>query len=299
MRAAGSPLGWGKCGLMTYPPWAWASSAQWLRVVSMGPPISASEGPSEQKGMTGALEAPQDHVAHEVLAVLLGGVDDVVALAGDAGFAGEVLDVGEEAAPLGLQEVDDVEVLGLGFEVAALRGEEVYVGVAGVPAALVHVYPAPEAQFEVALAGGDVYLGAEGVVFVAARDIDDDLAPGEPALRRAVDIGVADLAEPEVAADVNVPSVEVGVDLIMVSVGLVGHAFGRAEVDAGWDGPPGLVVHDANANPVLARLDELDADVLGIDCAAGLDVLPTSRRRSSRLPCDTSTVAEGTPDSST
>ena len=61
-----------------------------LRVVSMGPPISASDGPSEQNGITGCFEAPQDHVAHEVLPVLLRGVDDVVALARDARLSREV-----------------------------------------------------------------------------------------------------------------------------------------------------------------------------------------------------------------
>ena len=122
-------------------------------------------------------EAPQDHVAHEVLPVLLRCVDDVIALAGDAGLSREVLDVRKEAAPLGLQEVDHVEVLRLRLEVAALRREEVHVRVSGVPATLVHVDPALETQFEVALARSDVDLGAERVVLVAARNVDDYLAP--------------------------------------------------------------------------------------------------------------------------
>ena len=213
-------------------------------------------------------------MAHEVLPVLLRCVDDVVALAGDAGLSREVLYVRKQASPLGLQEVDDVQVLGLRLEVAALRREEMNVRVAGVPAALVHVDPALETQFEVALAGGDANLGAKRVVLVAAGDVHDRLAPGEPALRRSVDVGVANLAESQVAANVDVPGVEVGVDLVVVAVRLVRHAVGRPEVDAGRHGLPGLVVHDLDAHPVLARLDQLDADPFGIDGAAALDVSP-------------------------
>ena len=55
------------------------------------------------------------------------------------GAADEVLGVGEEAAPLGGEDVDDVEAFACGFEVGAVAGEEVDVGVAGVPTAGVGV----------------------------------------------------------------------------------------------------------------------------------------------------------------
>ena len=116
-------------------------------------------------------------MAHEVLAVFLGGVDDAVAGAGDARLAGEVLGVGEEAAPLGLEQVDDVQVLALRLGVGALRAQEVNVGVAAVPALPVHVGPALEAQGKLALAGLDVHPSAQGLVFEAPRNVDQHLAP--------------------------------------------------------------------------------------------------------------------------
>ena len=78
-------------------------------------------------------------MAEEVLPVFLGDVDDSAAVVGNAGAADEVLGVGEQAAPLGGEDVDDVQAFAGGFEVCAIAGEEVDVGVAGVPAAGVGV----------------------------------------------------------------------------------------------------------------------------------------------------------------
>ena len=60
-------------------------------------------------------------MAEQVLAVLLRGVDDRLAVGRDVGRAGELLGVGEQVAPLRLQQVDDVQVLALRLGVAALR----------------------------------------------------------------------------------------------------------------------------------------------------------------------------------
>ena len=70
------------------------------------------------------------------------------------------------------------------------------------------------------------------------------------------------------------PGIEVGVDLVVVAVRLVRHAVGRSEVDAGRDGLSGLVVHDPDVHPVLARLDQLDSHLVGVDGAAALNVSP-------------------------
>ena len=74
-----------------------------------------------------------------MLPVFLGDVDDGAAVIGHAGAADEVFGVGEEAAPLRSEDVDDVEAFAGGFEVGAVAREEVDVGVAGVPAAGVGV----------------------------------------------------------------------------------------------------------------------------------------------------------------
>ena len=49
------------------------------------------------------------------------------------------------AAPLGLEQVDHVQVLALRLGVGALRPQEVDVGVPAIPAAPVHVRPPLEA----------------------------------------------------------------------------------------------------------------------------------------------------------
>ena len=87
-------------------------------------------------GRDGLLQPPQDEVAEGVLAVLLPDVGEVSAATengiGTAGIAAtaEVLGVGEEGAPLGLQEVDDPQVLPELFE---LGGEAAYSAITRAP----------------------------------------------------------------------------------------------------------------------------------------------------------------------
>ena len=58
---------------------------------------------------------------HKVLSILLRGVDDIVAFTCHARMPGEVFDIREEAAPLRLEQIDDVQVFRLRFEMTALR----------------------------------------------------------------------------------------------------------------------------------------------------------------------------------
>ena len=60
----------------------------------------------------------------------------------------------------------------------ALTAQEMHVRVAAEPAALVHVCPSFEAQFEFALTAMDVHALAERFVFESAGGIDDDFAAG-------------------------------------------------------------------------------------------------------------------------
>ncbi len=101
------------------------------------------------------------------------------------------------------------------------------------------------------------------MVLEAAGGVDLDLADGEPALAAAVDVGVGGLVHAEVAADVGVPGVVAGVEVVVVAVGLVGDAFGRAEVDAARQGLAGGVVDDAGVDPVAALLGEAEAEAGG------------------------------------
>ena len=115
----------------------------------------------------------------------------------------------EEAAPLRLEQVDDVEVLGLGLGVASLCGQEMDVGVSREPALPVHVGPPLQSQSELALAGLDAHLCPDRLVLEASGDVDYDVASRQPSLACAIDVGVGDLAKPHVAAHVEVPTAEV------------------------------------------------------------------------------------------
>ena len=69
-------------------------------------------------------------------------------------------------------------------------------------------------------------LRPERFVLEAAGHVNDDLSARQPSLARAVDVGECGLPETQVGADVVVPRAEVGVDLVVVAVGLERHAFG-------------------------------------------------------------------------
>ena len=113
----------------------------------------------------------------------------------------------------------------------------------------VHVRPAVEPQLELTLSGLDFDLAAQRLVFEPAGHVHQHAAGGQPALAAAVDIGVGGLVEPQVAADVHVPGVVLGVEVRVMPVGLIGHAFRRAKVDAAGDRPPGSLIHDARVHP--------------------------------------------------
>ena len=213
-------------------------------------------------------------MAQEVLPVLLADVDDVVALLVDARPAGEFLGVGEQAPPLRLQQVDHVQVLALRLGVAALGGQEVDVGVAGVPALRVHVRPALEPQRQLALAGLDAHTGAQRLVLEAAGHVHDHVAARQPALAAAVDVGVGDLTHPHVATHVHVPTAVVGVDLVVVAVRLEGNAGRRAEVDPARHRLAGVRVEHGHVHPVAAAVQQLDPHAAVLGAAALLHLAP-------------------------
>ena len=131
-----------------------------------------------------------------------------------------------------------------------------------------------QTQLQLALAGLDRDLRPQRLVLEAARHVHDDLSSRQPPLASAVDVGEGRLPQTEIAAHVVVPRSQVGVDLVVVPVRLVRHAVGRAEVDAAGYGPPGLVIDDRDVHPVLAGVDKLDLDLLGLDGTAVDDFAP-------------------------
>jgi len=81
--------------------------------------------------------------------------------------------VGEEGAPLGLQEVDDPQVLPELFELGTCGGKEVHVGVARPPSLGCQVGHPPDPDDEFALPGVDPHGLAEWFVLEAAGDLEE------------------------------------------------------------------------------------------------------------------------------
>ena len=177
IMAAASRFSPQKWAAATVPPCSWVVVRPRAQGRLHGAADLCLARPVRAPGHDVALEAHQDHVAHHVLPVLLADIYDRVSAPRDVGLAGELLRAGEEAAPLALEQVHHVQVLGLRLVQRALGREEVDVGVAAVPAAPVHVGPAFQAQGELALAGLDGEAAADGLVLEPPGDVDYDLAP--------------------------------------------------------------------------------------------------------------------------
>ena len=172
-----------------------------------------------------------------MLTVLLADVGEVAA-AVDDGWAAEVLGVGEQRAPLRLQQVDHAQILAELLELRAGCGQEVHMRVARIPACGCEIYVPSQAQGKVPLAGLDPDRLAQRFVLETPRDVDQHVTARKPALAGAVDVRVRRLAEAYVAADVLVPAAEVLVDVLVVAVRLVRHARGERKCTRHGTGLP-------------------------------------------------------------
>src|SRR4029079_11058899 len=102
----------------------------------------------------------------------------------------ELLSRREQVAPLGLEEVDDVQILPGRLEEGSLTRQEMDMRVAAVPARRIHVDPAANRDPELALARLDRDPGADGLELETAGDVNDDGTAREPAFTLSVDVGV-------------------------------------------------------------------------------------------------------------
>src|SRR5258708_11879451 len=123
----------------------------------------------------------------------------------------------------------------------------------------VHVAPALGPQRQVLLTRRDCDPRAYRLVFKAAGHIDHPLATRQPALARAINVGVADAPEPDVAADIDMPGVHIRIDPAMVAMRLVGNAVRGPEVHPAGHGLPGLVVDHRRADPVPTSIQQFQA----------------------------------------
>ena len=130
--------------------------------------------------------------------------------------------------------------------------------------------------------GLDVNALANRLVLEPPCHVHVHLAPGQPPLALAVDVGVGHLAQGHVAAHVHVPSIQVRVYVGMVAVGRVGHALCRPEMYPARYGLARLVVQHRGVHPVPARVDDLEPDRGRLDDLFGFQLAPVGR--TDRLP---------------
>ena len=127
---------------------------------------------------------------------------------------------------------------------------------------------------ELLLAGLDRHPGPQRQVFEALRDVNEHLAARQPAFAAPVHVGVRDLAEPHVAADIGMPGAVVRVHVRVMAVRRERDSARRAEVDPTRDGPAGGVVDDRGSDPVPCLLDGLDPDARRRGAAVPHEIAP-------------------------
>src|SRR5262249_16513620 len=75
-----------------------------------------------------------------------------------------------------------------------------------------------------------------------------------------IDVRVGRATQPEVAAHVDVPCPQVGVHVVVVTVGLIRHTLRRTEVDPTRDGSTCLVIEHRHVDPVPAVPEDIHTD---------------------------------------
>jgi hypothetical protein len=167
------------------------------------------------QGVDELLDAEQDGVPQGSVAALFAEEHDVITRRKPARCAGEVLDVGDQLAPLGGEDVEDVEILGLRFEESRVGIQEVGVGVPRVPSLLTNVGPPLEPDLQIGgLALGHLEPKGLGHVLDTAEYLHLVRSVGQGQGEIRLDIGVGLAANPHVAAHVLSPP---GRDVLHVS----------------------------------------------------------------------------------
>src|SRR5262245_9392697 len=121
--------------------------------------------------------------------------------------------------------------------------------------------PSPQPECELATITLDLHDLPQRLVLEAPGGIHDHISARKPALAPAVDIGIAGSAELEISPDIDVPGPEVGVDVVVVTVRLVRHPVGRAEVDPAGDRSVGVVVENGDVHPVATLLQHVNTEL--------------------------------------
>src|SRR6476660_7388659 len=89
---------------------------------------------------------------------------------------------------------------------------------------LIHVDEPLQAEGQISLPRLESDPRTQRLVLVATGDIDHHFSAREPPLASTVNVGIGDLSETDVPADVDVPRVEIRADVVVMSVRLIGNA---------------------------------------------------------------------------
>ena len=116
----------------------------------------------------------------------------------------------------------------------------------------------------------------QGGVLEPSGHVDEDVASRQPSLAGAVDVRVSDVPEPDVAADVDVPGAQVGVDVVVVTVRLERHPQRGCGSALGTGRGARLGVEDSDVGPVPAPVRQLEPGHSLHDRLARLEVGPAN-----------------------
>src|SRR5207249_3150371 len=103
----------------------------------------------------------------------------------------------------------------------------------------------------------DTYCGAQRLVLESTCYIDVNHTSWQPALTRPIDVRVRHLTEPDITSDIEEPARQVVVDVVLVTMRLVWHAFRRAKVHPTRHGAVGVVVEYCHVHPVASAFQRL------------------------------------------
>ena len=236
-----------------------------------------------QFGLTGTVtaprhhrlfETPQDKMPQKMLPILLTDIDDIIPILRDTRSSRKILRIGKKIAPLRRKQINDIEILPLRLRMTALCRKKVNVRIPAIPSPLVHVNPSLEAQSQFALSRFDLHPRPHRLILKSPGDIHNDLTARQPPLATTVNVRISDLSKPKIATNVNMPAIEIGIDLIVMPVRLIGNPLWRAEMDAARDRLARIVIKHSDVNPVPSPIQEFHTHARGLDHLLLLHITP-------------------------
>ena len=156
-------------------------------------------------------------MSQKPVAALFVHVDDGLRIGNGVGSTCELLHVGDQLSPFGGQNVDDVEILGLGFQHGRADVQEVNMGVARIPAVFFDVGPAPELKLDPWGPGrGHLKSGNDGFIFDSAQSLDRVMTGRNSDGEVRCHVGVGFSVDQNISTDILPPSDR---NVLLVAIG--------------------------------------------------------------------------------